>query len=51
MYIGCGAFDRYAIIGDASTLALLQYPEPGKTLSVDCLAVNSCTAIRVLDTT
>jgi hypothetical protein len=49
-YEGCGKFLKYAISGDASTLSKLQFPEPGKVLATNCLTVNDCLAVRVLDT-
>lgn len=50
VYEGCGKFWKYAITGDAPTLAKLQFPEPGKVLATNCLTINDCTAVRVLDT-
>jgi hypothetical protein len=44
---GCGVFDRYEISGDAASLALLTYPEPGVTQLTDCLLIDDCLAIRV----
>jgi hypothetical protein len=44
---GCGVFDRYEITGDAATMALLTWPEPGVTLLTDCLLIDDCLAIRV----
>jgi len=49
-YRGCGTFEKYSITANASTLALLQYPEPGKTLSVDCTLISQCLNVRVIDT-
>ena len=50
IYPGCGVFKKYAITGSAGDLAKLQYPEPGKTLSVDCTRITDCLAVRVIST-
>ena len=50
LYVGCGQFWKYGITGTAGNLAKLQYPEPGKTLSVDCTRITDCLAVRVIDT-
>jgi hypothetical protein len=47
---GCGTFEKYSITSDSTTLAILQYPEPGKTLSTDCTVIANCLNVRVIDT-
>jgi hypothetical protein len=50
LYRGCGDFWKYTVSGDSSMTQYLQFPEPGKTLSTDCVTTEDCLAVRVTDT-